>query len=116
MSLKNAPTFYNPTVRTWQGANSTTFSRPPFDTKLTIPELFEHHAKNSPNHPVFAYIDDDGKERVLYYPEVYRGIQKAATIAHAHYARRAAQYAKEQEGKSENDPPIIGILSTTGIW
>ena len=53
---------------------------------------------------------------MLYYPEVYRGIQKAATIAHAHYARRAAQYAKEQEGKSENDPPIIGILSTTGIW
>ena len=114
MSLANAPNFYNPAVKTVQGANSTTFKRPDFNTKLTIPQLFEHHAKNSPDHAVFAYIDDDGQEKVIRFPEVYRAIQKSATIASAHYNRLSDYYAKAQEGKSEDDPPVIGILSTTG--
>ncbi len=113
-SLATAPNFYNPTVKTVQGANSKTFKRPDFDTKLTIPELFEHHAKNSPEHAVFAYIDDDGDEKVICFPEVYRAIQKSATIASAHYNRLSDYYAKAQEGKSEDDPPAVGILSTTG--
>ncbi|RDX49617.1 acetyl-CoA synthetase-like protein [Lentinus brumalis] len=112
MSLKDAPGFYNPAVQTWQGANSKTFKRPDLDTNLTLPELFEHHAKHSPEHPVFVYADDEQQEHLIRFPEVYRGIRKAATIASAHYHRLADYYAQAQVGKSEDDPPIIGILAT----
>ena len=121
MSLKDAPGFYNPTVQAWQGANSKTFTPPGLDTNLTLPELFEFHAKHSSEHPVFVYADDDQKEHVINFPEVYRAIRKSATLVTPHYTRLAARYSKSQEGKSENDPPIIGILANAGacsiiIW
>ncbi|KAI8996302.1 acetyl-CoA synthetase-like protein [Trametes punicea] len=111
-TLQNAPGFYNPKVQTVQGANSKTFRPVPLDTSLTIPELFEYHAKHSAEHPVFVYVDDDKQEHVLRYPEVYRAIRKAATISAGHYERMADYYAQAQQGKGENDPPIIGILAT----
>ena len=114
MSSKDALSFYNPTVVTPQGANSKTFKNPGLDTTLTIPELFEFHAKNSPEHAVFVYADDDHQQRFLRYPEVYRGIRKAATLASAHYNRLAGYYAQGQAGKSSNEPPAIGILATAG--
>lgn len=112
-TLQNAPGFYNPKIQTVQGANSKTFRRVELDTTLTGPELFEFHAKNSPEHPVFVY-DDDGQERVIRFPEVWRAIRKGATIVSRDYQRQADYYAKAQEGKSENDPPIMGILATAG--
>ncbi|KAI0673239.1 acetyl-CoA synthetase-like protein [Trametes maxima] len=111
-TLQNAPGFYNPKVHTVQGANSKTFARVNLDTTLTIPELFEHHAKNSPEHPVFVYADDDNQERVLRFPDVYRAIRRGATLSARHYARQADYYAKAQQGKDANEPPVIGILAT----
>nr|UXY92114.1 ATP/NADPH-dependent carboxylic acid reductase [Trametes cinnabarina] len=111
-TLQNAPGFYNPKVHTIQGANSKTFSRVELNTTLTLPELFKHHAENSPEHPVFVYMDDDKKEHIIRFPEVYRGIRKAATIASRHYERMADYYTHSQQGKGKNDPPIIGILAT----
>ena len=115
MSLKNAPGFYNPAVQTYQGANSKTFTPPGLDTNLTIPELFEFHAKHSPEHPVFIYADDDQNEHVIRFPEVWRAIRKSATLSSAHYSRMAKYYAEAQVGKSEDDPPVIGILATAGM-
>ena len=114
MSLKGAPGFYNPAVQTVQGANSKTFTSPGIDTTLTIPELFEFHAKHSPQHPVFVYADDDEKEHVIHFPEVYHAIRKAATISSAHYNRLSDYYEQAQVGKSEDEPPVIGILATAG--
>ena len=114
MSLNGAPGFYNPAVQTVQGANSTTFTNPGIDTTLTIPQLFEFHAKHSPKHPVFVYADDDQKEHVICFPEVYRAIRKAATLSSAHYNRLSDYYTQAQVGKSENEPPVIGILATAG--
>lgn len=114
MSLTGALRFYNPNVKTIQGANSKTFKNPGLDTTLTIPELFEFHAKNSPEHPVFVYTDDDLQQHTIRFPEVYRAIRKAATIASSHYDRQADYYAKAQVGKSPNEPPVVGILATAG--
>ncbi|OSD00720.1 acetyl-CoA synthetase-like protein [Trametes coccinea BRFM310] len=111
-TLQNAPGFYSPKVHTVQGANSKTFSRVGLDTTLTLPELFKYHAENSAEHPVFVYMDEEKNEHIVRFPEVYRGIRKAATIASRHYERMADYYSQAQQGKSENDPPIIGILAT----
>ncbi|KAL1943361.1 hypothetical protein VTO73DRAFT_4436 [Trametes versicolor] len=110
--LQNAPGFYNAKVQTVQGANSKTFKRIELDTTLTIPELFEFHAKHSPEHPVFVYADENNQEHVLYYPEVYRGIRKAATLSAGYYERMADYYAQAQQGKDATEPPVIGILAT----
>ncbi|KAI0669500.1 hypothetical protein C8Q78DRAFT_1080217 [Trametes maxima] len=42
-----------------QGVNHPTFHPPPFDNNLSIPQLYEYHARHSPAHPVFAYADPD---------------------------------------------------------
>lgn len=112
--LQNAPSFYNAKVQTVQGANSKTFKRIELDTTLTIPELFEFHAKHSPEHPVFVYADENNQEHVLYFPEVYRGIRKAATLSAGYYERFADYYAQAQQGKDATEPPVIGILATAG--
>ncbi|KAI0830379.1 acetyl-CoA synthetase-like protein [Trametes gibbosa] len=111
-TIRNAPCFYNPKVQTVQGANSKTFTPVDLHTTLTVPELFEYHAKYSSEHPVFVYVDDERREHALRFPEVYRGIRKAATISAGHYQRMAEYYAQTQLDKSEHDPPIIGILAT----
>ncbi|KAI0772397.1 acetyl-CoA synthetase-like protein [Trametes elegans] len=111
-TLENAPGFFSPKVQTVQAANSKTFTRVPIDSTLTLPELWEFHAKNSAEHPVFVYVDDNKEEHILRYPDVWRGIRKAGTIVAGHYQRQADYYAKAQEGKSELEPPVIGILAT----
>ncbi|KAL6300790.1 hypothetical protein BKA93DRAFT_697934, partial [Sparassis latifolia] len=70
-----------------QGATSTTFSHPPFDDSLTVPELFAYHAANSPNHPLFVYPDERTKLTTIYYPEAFRAICKAAKFVSGHYKR-----------------------------
>ncbi|KAI9058660.1 acetyl-CoA synthetase-like protein [Trametes sanguinea] len=110
-TLENALRYYNPKLKTIQGANSKTFSRVPLDTPLTIPQLFEYHANHSPAHPVFVYADEDDQEHALCFPQVYRAIQKAATISAGHFERMGQHYAKPQHNNDDN-PPVIGILAT----
>ena len=114
ISLEKALGFYNPVVKTVQGANSKTFTNPGLNTTLTIPQLFEFHAKHSPEHAVFVYADDDEQQRFIRYPEQYRAIRKAATIVSAHYNRIKGYYDSAQAGKSPNEPPVVGILATAG--
>ncbi|KAI0633130.1 acetyl-CoA synthetase-like protein [Trametes polyzona] len=113
VALEHAPSFYNPTVQTLQGANSKTFTPVGLDTTLTLPQLFEYHAKHSPKHPVYVYADEQKSEHVLRFPDVYRGIRRAATISAGHYKRLSDYYAQVQKDKSANEPPVVGILATT---
>ncbi|EMD37732.1 hypothetical protein CERSUDRAFT_94732 [Gelatoporia subvermispora B] len=63
-----------------QGSNSRTWTRPPLDDSLTFPELFEFHAKHSPEHPVRTYSDEKKNIHPICYPEAFRAIRKAAKI------------------------------------
>ena len=110
MSLEGALGFYDPVVRTVQGAHSKTFTRPPLDTTLTIPELFKFHAEHSAEHAVFAYADDEHRPHYLYYPEVYRAIRKAATFV---YPLIRADL-EDAAGKGSGEQPVIAILANTG--
>ena len=44
---------------THQGVNSVTFHAPPLDQGLSVPQLYEYNARNSPDHPVFCYANID---------------------------------------------------------
>ncbi|KAJ7596508.1 NRPS-like enzyme [Mycena floridula] len=86
---------------TLQGQESSTFVAPPTDMSLTIAQIFEFHAKNSPKHPVFRYqsLFDDSISDVVW-SEVIQAIHKAGRIV--------SQQAAHHESR------IIGILVASG--
>ncbi|KAF8496994.1 hypothetical protein JB92DRAFT_2585229, partial [Gautieria morchelliformis] len=69
-----------------QGVDSTTFTPPPLDGSLTIPEIYEAQVKNSPNHPFFVFAEYPRKVRTVYYPEGVQAIRNAARIVESHYS------------------------------
>ncbi|KAL7278804.1 hypothetical protein ACG7TL_007815 [Trametes sanguinea] len=71
-------------INTLQGANSTTWARPPFYGPMTIPELYAFHAEKSAEHPIFAYDDEQGEVHHLHYKEVFSAIRKAASFVARH--------------------------------
>lgn len=96
-----------PPPPTPQGVRSATFHPAPFDHTLSIPELYEYHAFNSPAHPVFMYSDvDSGTSTLVTYAEAWEGIRRAAGIVAQHVA------ASGSTGSDER--PVIAILALSG--
>ena len=114
MSLRGALGFYDARVRTPQGSTSKTFKAPAIDTTLTIPELFQYHAENSPEHPVFVYVDDGKQEHYICFPEVYHAIRKAATLSSSHLRALTDAFEAAYAEDADPDYPVVGILANTG--
>ncbi|KAJ7078089.1 acetyl-CoA synthetase-like protein [Mycena epipterygia] len=86
-----------------QGVNSSTFHPAPVDHNLSIPELYEYHALNSPTHPVFMYSDvDSGTSKFITYREAWNGIRQAAGIVSQHFA---------VSGPSPDQRAVIAVLA-----
>ncbi|TFY78273.1 hypothetical protein EWM64_g5737 [Hericium alpestre] len=92
---------------TLQGKSSATWLCPPLDGSLTVPEIFEYHARNSPKHPLFVYPDNRTGSRTILYPEALRAFRRAAKIASGHY-----QAFREKHGRATAS--TIGILAVAG--
>lgn len=88
-----------------QALGSTTFSPPPLDGSLTIPELTEWHYKRSANHPVFVY-DDAGSIKTLCWSDWYPAIHRAAR-----YVRKVFDFTTPE---TPADRPVIAILANAG--
>ncbi|KAF8315479.1 acetyl-CoA synthetase-like protein [Cantharellus anzutake] len=82
------------------GKNSKTFSSPPMDGSLTVPQLIDWQAEHSPNHPLFVF--DDGPNKVwITWSKVRIAIERAARIVRALNVPRLGTSSK-----------IIGILAS----
>lgn len=100
---------------TLQGASSSTWTRPPLDGSLTLPELYAFHAERSPEHPLFVYADDVDQMHKIHYPEAFCAMRKAAKITREHYDRVEGEYARHGVSDASLDqPPVIGIIANTG--
>ncbi|KAG6833141.1 hypothetical protein H0H87_010855 [Tephrocybe sp. NHM501043] len=62
-----------------QAASSTSFSPPPLDGTLTIPEIYEHHLRHNADHPLFVYDAHSGTVTIKWRQAV-QAIRKAAVI------------------------------------
>ena len=92
-----------------QGVNSQTFSAAPFDHGLSVPGLYEYHAKNSPNHAIFTYTDPDTSvSHDVLYSQAWSDIRKIASIVQANYLH------SKMHAKGTKERPIIGILALSG--
>jgi hypothetical protein len=75
------------------------------DGTLAIPEIFEWHSLNNPDHCLFQYATEDGVENITY--------EFFSPAFH-----RAGKYVREITGMSTFDDThatVIAILATSGI-
>ncbi|KAI9059896.1 acetyl-CoA synthetase-like protein [Trametes sanguinea] len=95
-------------VVTAQGLNHPTFKPPPPDIDLSIPRLYEYHAKNSPTHPAFSYVDTATKAvRDVTFAQAWDAIDILIERVYNEYT--------DSQQKSvlsfDRSRPIIGILA-----
>jgi hypothetical protein len=89
---------------TVQGLSSPTFNPPPLDGSFLLPEVLDHNAQHSPNHPLFVYADEDIPKTITWSHAV-DAFWKAAHIFH----RRVEPIARR-----ESAPIVVAILASTG--
>ncbi|KAF8216298.1 hypothetical protein K438DRAFT_1796975 [Mycena galopus ATCC 62051] len=86
-----------------QARSSSTFRPPPLDGSLTIPEIYDWHFQNTPNHRLFVYARADGSTRTVYWSEAVHAIYVGAKILRDRF--------KWTAGIPE--APIVGILASS---
>ncbi|KAH8116797.1 hypothetical protein DFH11DRAFT_1687657 [Phellopilus nigrolimitatus] len=87
-----------------QALNSKTFKLPPLDGSLTIPEIYDWHLDNTPDHPLFVYSDPEGVEHKILWPAAVRAFHRAAHIVYSRVGNIVIEDAL--------NPPVVAILSS----
>lgn len=89
-----------------QGLSSKTFSVPPIDGSLTVPEMWDYNMSHSPNHPLFLFDDVDGSLKTISWSQGNRAIHTAARLVQSklHLSKTNPQ----------NTPPVVIILALAG--
>lgn len=90
-----------------QCLSSTTFHPPRLDGSMALPEIYDWHLHNSPDHPLFV-CDDDGAERVINWATVVRAVHRAGRIIQSRVDVDCADFAATRRA------PVVGILASSG--
>lgn len=85
-----------------QAQNSTTFTPPPLDGSLTIPEIYDHHLYNSGTHPLFVY-DQDDEIHTITWSQAGQAIHTAAN-----------RLSKVPTLQNTQEPPVVAIFAVIG--
>lgn len=85
-----------------QGAHSSTFTPPPVDGSLFLPEIYDYLGENSPDHPIFVY-DDKSTLHTITWSQVARAIHNAARLVEGHI----------RSGDKNKNSTVVAILSTS---
>ncbi|VDB85562.1 unnamed protein product [Peniophora sp. CBMAI 1063] len=93
-------------VPTLQGADDPSFVRPPLDGSLTIPELYLHQARHTPERPLYVYADADKAQQTICYRDAALAIDRAAGIVLDH-----ADALRSKRGETGSDRMTFGILA-----
>ncbi|KAF4618234.1 hypothetical protein D9613_011556 [Agrocybe pediades] len=86
-----------------QALSSATFTPPPLDGSLSLPEQYEWHLQHSPNHPLFTYATENKDVRTIVWREAVKAIHTGA--------RLVRQTMKWTPGMK--NPPVIAILAAS---
>ncbi|KAI0325855.1 acetyl-CoA synthetase-like protein [Cubamyces sp. BRFM 1775] len=85
-----------------------TFTFPPLDDVLSVPQLYEFHAKNSPDHPVYMYVDPvTGALCDITYAEVWARIGVAMKLI----SRRQSTLPDRGISGRAGSRTVIGIVA-----
>lgn len=94
-----------PPVPRTQALTSTSFCPPPLDGSLSVPELYDWHYTNSPNHPLFVYSDTDGGTVTITWKEVVRAV---------HDIGRKVRILAQERIAVEPSRHVFAILASSG--
>ncbi|KAK1218396.1 hypothetical protein PQX77_018919 [Marasmius sp. AFHP31] len=85
-------------------ASSATFKRPPLDGSMSLTQIFDWQAQNSPNHRLFIYNDKDGRVQAINWKEGVAAIYTGARLIRSQMANI---------GLGNDGVPVIAIVSST---
>jgi len=88
-----------------QALSSKTFSPPPLDGSLTLPELCDWHLQHSPEHPFFIYPRQDGELQTITWAHAARAILTGARLV-----RKIMGWRRGMTGTA----PVVAMLSASG--
>ncbi|KAF8200278.1 hypothetical protein BJ912DRAFT_1020035 [Pholiota molesta] len=84
-----------------QALQSKTFRPPPLDRSLTLPEIYDWHLVNTPDHRLFIFADENQNTRTIYWPEAVKAVYNGARFLRNNIDR-----------KQDSDTiPIVAILA-----
>ncbi|KAF9471438.1 acetyl-CoA synthetase-like protein [Pholiota conissans] len=81
-----------------QALQSKTFRPPPLDGSLKLPEIYDWHAENTPNHRLFVFCDENQQTKTILWPEAVKAIYNGA------------QFLRMKIGEQDS-APIVAILA-----
>ncbi|KAL0578153.1 hypothetical protein V5O48_003858 [Marasmius crinis-equi] len=84
--------------------SSPTFRRPPLDGSMTLTQIYDWQAQNSPDHRMFVYTDSNGRVRNITWKEGVAAIYTGARSIRSRFSKTAA---------GRHGVPVIAILSST---
>ena len=92
-----------------QATRSTTFTIPPLDGTLSIPQIFDFHAQESRDHPLFVFEDAAESLAHVTYDHFMRAAHRAA--------RTFTEYQMNMDYalSSSKKVPIFAVLAAAGI-
>lgn len=94
-----------------QALTSKTFKVPPIDGTLVGGEIFDWQFKNSPEHHVLEYLDEDGKLAVIKWGEAGAGIHRAARSV-----RKLMGASLENPLDKDERKTIIALVAGAGMF
>ena len=100
---KRCVSFATHLVPKTQALSSKTFSIPPLDGSLTLPEIWDWHLEHSPEHPLFVYLDGDGSEKVLLFRDAIYAMHRTGRILRSHIPESLTKTR-----------PIVAIVAISG--
>ena len=89
---------------TLQAVGSQTFRLPPefLTGQLPLPQLWDFHLDNSPNHPLFIFERSPGKIEKVSWSQGVRAMHRAGRIIRPYLPRPSAT--------KETDPPVVAVF------
>ncbi|KAF7798676.1 hypothetical protein EIP86_009900 [Pleurotus ostreatoroseus] len=79
-SLNTQKSLGLPPIPRTQALNSLTFRPPPLDGSLSVPELYDWHLDNSPDHPLFVYSNSDGAAKTIVWKEAAHAVHRTGRL------------------------------------
>ncbi|KAI0926228.1 putative NRPS-like protein biosynthetic cluster [Taiwanofungus camphoratus] len=83
----------------------TAFRPPPLDGSLTLPEIYEWHAKHNPNHRFFVFANDDDTIQSISFSEVVRAVHVGARIIRDRMGWKP----------DVDETPVVAILAASDV-
>ncbi|KAI0070731.1 acetyl-CoA synthetase-like protein, partial [Panus rudis PR-1116 ss-1] len=87
-----------------QCLEETAFKQPPLDGTMTVPEMYDWHLEHSPDHPLFAYADENEEEHIISWAEGARAVHRAGHVVRGLAEKNTSRGSSRQ---------LFAILSAT---